>query len=313
MPPVQIMVGRVLGTTAFARTLAIASAAAALVASPPAFGADPVGGADDPTAVGEPPAGDEGPPVAPRPLPRDDRTGHISAFAGLSVVVPAGDLGAGSPPPSLGAATGITLAQVAGAGIGGEAGLAIGLSRYSNLEVRGQLVRFEPGADCLSARRTALARPGATSAAACSAQMFAGGLGLTYHVSQALGFDPWVRFGTGYRAIIVGGPLTDISATAPKAGTFHGIDVVDLTLGGDWFPARWFGLGIFLTGVVGIDVSAPSPEARGAVYGLFQAGLRIALEPQRKAVNAASGPSGSGVARAESSVFAPSLYNRPAR
>jgi hypothetical protein len=111
----------------------------------------------------------------------------------------------------------------------------------------------------------------------------------------------------------VGGPLTEISTTAPKAGTFHGIDVLDLTLGGDYFPAPWFGLGIFLTGVVGIDVNAPSPEARGAVYGLFQAGLRIALEPQRKAVNVASGPSRSGVARAESSVFAPSLYNRPAR
>lgn len=300
MPPVQIMVGRVPRTTAFARTLAIASAAAALAVSSTAL-------ADDP------PAADEGSPAPARPLPRDDRTGHISAFAGLSVVVPGGDLGAGTPPATLGAATGITLAQVAGAGIGGEAGIGVGLTRYSGLDLRGQLVRFEASADCLAARRTALGRAGTSSAPSCSAQMFGVGLGLTYHTAQGLGFDPWVRFGTGYRAIVVAGPLADISATAPKAGTFHGIDVVDLTLGGDFFPTTWFGIGLFLTGVVGIDVSAPSPEARGAVYGLFQAGLRIALEPQRKAVNVASGPPRSGTARAESSVFTPSLYNRPAR
>ena len=304
MRPVQIMVGRVLGTTAFGRTLAMASAAAALAASSAAS-------ADEP--AGEPPAADEGSPVAARPLPRDDRKGHVSAFAGLSVVVPGGDLGAGTRPASLGAATGITLAQVAGAGIGGEAGIGVGVTRYSAIDLRGQLVRFEASADCLAARRTALGRAGTTSAPSCSAQMFGVGLGLTYHTAQGLGFDPWVRFGTGYRAIVVAGPLADISATAPKAGTFHGIDVIDLTLGGDFFPTTWFGFGLFLTGVVGIDVSAPSPEARGAVYGLFQAGLRIALEPQRKAVNVASGPSRSGTARAESSVFTPSLYNRPAR
>ena len=102
-------------------------------------------------------------------------------------------------------------------------------------------------------------------------------------------------------------------ATAPAAGTFHGIDVADLTLGGDFFPATWFGVGFFLTGVVGIEVAAPSIEARGAVYGLFQAGLRIALEPQRKAVNAASVSPTFGVARAEDSVFSPGLYNPPAR
>ena len=256
---------------------------------------------------------DEGPTVAPRPLPRDDRTGHVIAFAGLSVVVPGGDLGAGAPPPSVDKPAGITLAQVAGAGLGAEAGLGIGVARHGTLDVRGQLVRFEPALDCQNARRTALGRGGSGTVPACSAQMFAADLGLTYHTSQALGFDPWVRFGAGYRAILVNGPLADISATAPATGTFHGIDVANLTMGGDFFPATWFGLGFFLSGVVGIQVAAPSSEARGAVYGLFQAGLRIALDPQRKAVTAATGWPSSGFARAESSVFSPALYNPPAR
>lgn len=276
----------------------------ALLAAAPAL-------ADEPPE--EAPPADDDANVAPRPLPRDDRTGHVTAFAGLSVVVPGGDLGASTRPTSQEKTAGITLAQVLGTGVGAEAGLGIGLARHATLELRGQLARFEGANDCENARRTALARGGSTAVPSCGAQMFGVDLGLTFHTSQGLGFDPWVRFGSGYRATVVSGPLSDISATAPAAGTFHGIDVANLTLGGDFFPATWFGLGFFLTGVVGIEVAAPSIEARGAVYGLFQAGLRIALEPQRKAVNVASVSPTFGVARAEDSVFSPGLYNPPAR
>ncbi|MFO0590716.1 MAG: hypothetical protein U0441_24445 [Polyangiaceae bacterium] len=288
------------------RSLAAFGALIALM--PASFAASPAR-AEDPPPPDVP--ADEGPNVPARPLPRDDRTGHFIAFAGLSVVVPAGDLGAGSPPPSTDKPAGITLAQVAGPGIGAEAGLGVGVARHGTLDVRGQLARFEPANDCQNARRTALGRGG--SVPACSAQMFAADLGLTYHTSQALGFDPWVRYGVGYRAILVNGPLADIAATAPATGTFHGIDVANITMGGDFYPATWFGLGFFLSGVIGIEVAAPSTEARGAVYGLFQAGLRIALDPQRKAVTTATGWPSSGFARAESSVFSPALYNPPAR
>lgn len=296
--------GRPLAVRRYARWAALAAlSAAALLPSQPAH-------AEDPPPV-EPPDDDAN--VAPRPLPRDDRTGHVTAFAGLSVVVPAGDLGAGAPPPALDKPAGITLAQVAGTGIGAEAGLGVGVARHATIGLRGQLARFEGAADCENARRTALGRGGATAVPTCGAQMFAADLGLTFHTSQGLGFDPWVRFASGYRAILVTGPLTDISATAPANGTFHGIDVANLTMGGDFYPATWFGIGLFLSGVIGIEVAAPSIEARGAVYGLFQAGLRIALEPQRKAVNVASRAPSFGIARAEDSVFSQGLYNPPAR
>jgi len=308
MHAVRTMVGRVLRTTTLVQSLWLAPAAALLLASSPARAQEPP----------PPPESSEETPAPARPLPRNDRSGRVSAYAGLQVVVPAGDLGAGTKPLTKTSSAGITLAQVAGTGIGGEAGLAVGLSWYSALDLRGQFVQFEPGPDCVAARGAAVTRAlanGQTESGipSCSAQMFAVGLGLTYHTAQALGFDPWVRFGTGYRAMTIRGPLTDISATAPASGTFHGVDVVDLTLGGDYFPAPWFGLGLYMTGVVGVDVSAPSAEAKGAVYGFFQAGIRIALEPQRRAVTAASGSSGSGTALVEHSVFGPSLYNRAAR
>ena len=196
-----------------------------------------------------------------RPIPRDDRAGNVNAYAGATVVVPAGDLGGG-----------LTFDQVANAGAGAQLGVGIGLTRYSGLELRGQYARLPRSSDCED----------------CATQMFAVGLGLVYHTSQALGFDPWVRFGAGYRAIQVSGDLPSLLSTAPPAGTFHGIDVASFGLGGDYYPVRWFGLGLFFQGDVGIDVAAPSSTARGAVYGLFQAGLRIALEPQRKAPTAAS-------------------------
>lgn len=238
-------------------------------------------------AGSQPADGDEADaPGRGRPIPRDDRTGHVSAFAGLGVVVPGGDIGGG-----------LTFAQVANAGPGAEVGVAVGVSRHSGLELRGQYARLGPSGDCNT----------------CRTEMFAAGLGLTYHTSQALGFDPWVRFGVGYRALLVGGPLSDVLRTAPPAGTFHGIDVASLGLGGDYYPVRWFGLGLFLQGDIGIDVAAPSSTARGAVYGLFQAGFRIALEPQRKAVTSAQAAPERRTAIVRRWDFAPALYNRGGR
>ncbi|MEZ4310369.1 MAG: hypothetical protein R3F14_20195 [Polyangiaceae bacterium] len=265
---------------------AAAAATAALLLTFASHAQQP--GAQDPTAGVEmdPAVEDDAASVPGRPLPRDDRTGHISAFAGVNVVVPAGDLGSG-----------VTLADIADAGPGGDLGLQIGLSRHSGLELRGQFIQLGPSARC----------------ADCRTQMFGGSLGLVYHATQALGFDPWVRFGAGYRALLVRGNLADIVTTAPPAGTFHGIDVTTLALGGDFFPLPWLGVGLYLEGTVGVDVSAPSPDARGAVYGLFQAGLRVALEPQRKPVTVASAPPTRRTAVVDSSDFSPARYNRGAR
>lgn len=196
-----------------------------------------------------------------RPVPRDDRTGLLHVFAGPTFIVPAGDLGSG-----------LAFQQVADPGLGFLLGLGIGIARSAALDIRGQYGRLARAGGCL----------------ACSTQMFAAGFGVQYHATQALGFDPWVRFGAGYRALLVEGDLASLVSTAPPAGTFHGVDVASFSLGGDYFPLRWFGVGLFFEGDVGVMARAPSAQARGAVYGLFQAGLRIALEPQRKAATAAS-------------------------
>jgi len=248
----------------------VAFPAAALAAEPPA---------SQPSASGS----DEATPTPGRPLPPDDRKGHVTAFAGMNLVVPAGDLGAG-----------VTLAQIANTGGAVEGGVAVGLTRYSGLELRGQYVRFGASSSCAS----------------CGSEMFAAGLGLTYHTSQALGFDPWVRFSVGYRSLNVTGNLTDIINSAPAAGTYQGIDVASYTLGGDYFPVPWFGIGLFFTGDVGIMVATPDPRARGAVYGLFQAGLRIALEPQRKAVSVVTSTPKRPTTVGQRSDFGPALYNR---
>jgi hypothetical protein len=282
-PPVQTMVGRVLRTTAgpiaalFSLSTPLAAPLTALLmtASSTALAAEPAEAASD-----------EDGPVHSRPLPPDDRTGHVNIFGALGVVVPGGDLGRG-----------VGLAQVANAGPGAEVGVGIGLTRYSGLELRGQFARLGASSACTT----------------CSTQMFATGLGLTYHTSQALGFDPWVRFGFGYRAIVVAGTLTEVANTAPSAGTFHGIDVASLSLGGDFFPVPAFGIGMFFSGDVGVDVSGPSSGVRGAVYGLFQAGLRIALDPQRKPVSIPSGAPRGSTAFVQHSDFGPSLYNRAAK
>lgn len=232
---------------------------------------------------------DDDEPLPPgRPLPRDDRTGRFSAFGGIDVVVPGGDLGAG-----------LTLPDVASVGFAAEAGVGIGVTRYSSLMVRGQFASFGQTTQC----------------ATCTVQMFAIGLGLTYHASQALGFDPWVRFGTGYRSLsfATDGTIGDIGGVRVTPGTSHGIDLTSFTLGGDFFPVPWLGLGVYLAGDVGIAVSTPDLDARGAVYGLFHAGLRIALEPQRKAVSAASGGPGRTFALQERSDLGPPLYNPGAR
>ena len=250
------MLGRVRAMTTLVKCPWIAPAlAGSVLVSSPALAQEPP----------PPPENVEEAPAPARPLPRDERTGRVSAFAGLGVVVPAGDLGAGTKPLTRTSSAGITLAQVAGAGIAGEAGIAVGVSWHSTLDLRGQFVQFQPSGDCTAARRSALARAttaGQTedSVPTCSAQSFSVNLGFTYHVAQALGFDPYVRYGAGYRALTVNGPLADISSTAPAAGTFHGVDVMDLTLGGDFYPVSWFGLGLFLNGVVGVQARAPSAE-----------------------------------------------------
>lgn len=288
-PPVQKVVGRMFSTIARA-TAALRFPRAALV-SAALVGAALVTATSATVLAAEPAEpgvadGDEETPVRGRPIPRDDRAGHVSVFGALGVVVPGGDLGGG-----------VTLGQVANAGPGAEAGVALGLTRYSTIDVRGQFAKLGASRDCTT----------------CTTQVFATGLGLTYHAAQALGFDPWVRFGVGYRALIVSGTLSDILRTAPEAGTFHGIDVASFSLGGDFFPTPWLGVGIFFGGDVGIDVAAPSSGVRGAVYGLFQAGLRIAIEPQRKPVSVASGPPRASTAFVQHSDFGPALYNRAAK
>ncbi|MBK8257670.1 MAG: hypothetical protein IPK82_33995 [Polyangiaceae bacterium] len=263
---------------------------AAFVAWAVTFGAAGAASAQSPSAPpapeGPPAEADDEAPVRGRPVPRDDRTGHFSAFAGLNAVVPAGDLGSG-----------VTLGEVASTGAGAEVGIAVGITRYSGLELRGQFVQLSATSDCPD----------------CATQMFSGGMGLVYHATQAIGFDPWVRFGFGYRGFKVSGNFINLSSSAPPPGTFHGVDVASFALGGDFFPVPWFGIGLFFEGDVGVMAAAPSVEARGAVYGLFQVGLRIALEPQRKAATVATGHPSFQTATSNHSVFGSALYNRGAR
>jgi len=232
--------------------LAVAVGAAPAAADEPAK--EPVHAAE---ADADPDAG------ALRPAPADDRKGHLYFGAHGIVMGPAGAMGPNTPSTTL---------AVVGYGVGGF--LGVGLGRQVTFQALGDWTRlFSPG----------------SCSATCGGQTYSVGLGLTYHVTQALGFDPWVSYGIGYRRT----SFNLVTPANPHGMVYQGIDVARLAIGGDFYPAPFFGFGPWLGVDLGtnfrranpLETLPPDVHDGPRTYALFQAGLRIAFDPMRRPVS----------------------------
>ncbi len=190
-----------------------------------------------------------------RPAGLDQRSGHWLLHGRFGLLLPFGDIA-----PDLPASAAVS----AGPAFGGNAG--IGISRHTVLEIAGSYALFSGSARCTT----------------CSGQSFDLGLVLVYHLAQGIAFDPWVSYAAGYRQATFNGEAQTSQAGYTFADTrLHGLDFARVALGGDFYPVPWVGAGLFLEVDAGTYVSRPSDLGR-SVYGYFQAGLRLSLDPVRR-------------------------------
>lgn len=233
--------------------------ASSLLALAVALGAAPAAAADPKEPALPAPADEEDANAGQkRPAPPDDRKGHLYFGASGLAMGPAGAMGPNTPSTSL-----------AAVGYGASGYFGVGVGRNVTLQAEGDWAK--------------LYSPGSCSTK-CGGQTYSVGLGLTYHITQALGFDPWVSYGIGYRR-------TSFNLVAPQ--NFQGIDVARLAIGGDFYPTPVFGFGPWLGVNLGTNfrwadpLEPLPPDVRNGprTYALFQAGFRISFDPMRTAVS----------------------------
>jgi hypothetical protein len=206
-----------------------------------------------------------------RPMPPDQRTGHIYLAGSFGAIGPVGAVGPLVPTQS-----------VAGVGYDFGATLGVGIGRHSVLQVYGNRTVFTPPANCNEG---------------CSGLSYALGLGVVYHLLQGIAVDPWGSFGMGYRtetfSVVAPGFLTTTNNTV----YYKGFDVARIAFGGDFYPVPWLGLGPFVEADVGTNLHTQTLTSQGTpappvtlppnvtdaprTYGFFQVGIRIALDPMR--------------------------------
>lgn len=187
------------------------------------------------------------PPISAAP---DDLSGHFMVAPRVSWLVPMGSADSLRPQRS---ATGT------GAAFGLD--LVYGISRYVDVHGRFDYGMLGRGADCPAAQD-------------CSGRTTAFGLGLGYHLVNGAAFDPWLQAGIGYRMI-----------TFDQAGTkqsYGGLEWLHLAVGGEWYAARWFGVGPYLALDVGQYSSRPSEaQADSSIHSFFSLGMRGVIDPAR--------------------------------
>ncbi len=203
---------------------------------------------------------EERPGVA-KPYADDDRTGSLWLTAGGNLNATLGGL-----------ATGVAVDDYASVGPGLTVGLGLGVARYLSLDVEGSFTSLGPAGRCET----------------CSTTQLSGGLGLSYHLAQAFAFDPWVRFGVGFRSLeLLGAGEVDVDSTdgSPSAvaildGTYLGFDVAQLRLGADFEPVRGFSFGPWMGLDVGATVAQPDDTLLGhPAYASLTVGIRASIEP----------------------------------
>lgn len=201
----------------------------------------------------------EAPGTAREPAP-DLLGGRFTAAADVGFVAPLGSI-----------ASGFGLNQLASTSLSLGGSLGIGLGRAAELRAVGHYVPLASSGDC----------------ATCGGHTYDLGLGLVYHVSQALAMDPWVSYGLAYRKLHVAtNPGEDPQGldrhALPASATaidYKGIDFARLSLGADFRPLRALGVGAYFETDLGTFFSRPGAETTGSVYLFLGVGARITLGP----------------------------------
>jgi opacity protein-like surface antigen len=218
-----------------------------------------------------PPAEDNG---VEKPPPPNDRFGHLYIAPSFGVIGGVGAFGPNVPTGSL-------------LGLGYQVGLNLGLGigRHGVLHVLGD--------------RSAFGAPGDCNIGGCTGTSYTVGLGFSYHLTQALAFDPWASYAFAYRATSVtlsqnatarvDGKLCPTGALCPE--NYAGLDVARIALGGDFYPKPWLGFGPFIEMDLGTNYHRPTSQPPIGLppnvtdgprtYAFFQVGVRVALDPMR--------------------------------
>jgi hypothetical protein len=200
----------------------------------------------------------EAPGIAREPAP-DLLAGRFTASADAGFVVPLGSI-----------ASGVGLNQLASTSLSFGGALGVGLGRAAELRALGHYVPLASSGTCAS----------------CGGHTYDLGLGLVYHVSQALAMDPWVSYGVAYRSLHISDDAADARSTdrhaLPGDATsisYKGLDFARLSLGADFRPLRALGVGAYMETDLGSFFSRPGADTAASVYLFFGVGARITLGP----------------------------------
>ncbi len=241
-----------------AALLAAGSLAAALAVPLPAR-------ADEPpkdTEVLEPGAG------TPRAPASDDRVGHLLIYPRLSFTGGAGSLASLSPIAAI--TTSTTTSDVVGAGLGLGGVIGVGIARHASIQIDGSYTSFSNPSGCDN----------------CKGSSFDFGLGLAYHLAQGIAVDPWGSFGVGVRSqryTILRDLALPRSSDKVLDQSYLGLDIARIALGADFYPLPYLGLGPYFEADIGTNFRRPDPTFGPSAYAFFQVGVRIALDPFRRA------------------------------
>jgi hypothetical protein len=142
--------------------------------------------------------------------------------------------------------------------------LGLGLGRNFVLELDGGFARA----------------PSAGTCDGCSATSIDVGLAGVIHITQGFAFDPWFRYGMGYRHTL-------LSLDVEEDESVPSFDFTKVALGGSFFPVPSFGFGPYAQ----VDVGVHSFDD-AVFYAAFHIGLQITYDPLRSGVSASPVASG---------------------
>jgi len=191
----------------------------------------------------------------PRAAAPDELAGKLILRAGAEIVGPVGS-----------ASSQAAVDDVAGSGFGAAGSVGIGIGRHAEVSVQGGWAKLGAASRCDD----------------CGGSTARGSIGLTYHLAQGVAFDPWARFGAGYRNTVLDADgAKSRGAREVTTGTYHGVDFAQLSLGTLWSPVSAFGFGPYLETDLGSYLGRPEGASEASIYAFFTFGIQVQLMPSR--------------------------------
>lgn len=247
-------------------------------ASAPAWVSAQQGGGQGELQLPQPPKDDDA-TAAVRPYAPDLRSGGFLLRVRGGVASPVGRL-----------ASGLYFDHLVTGGPSVDGSLGVGIARYASLELGGGWAWFPKATGDFNDGVSPCISPNCEGGTAWA------GLSFVYHPVQALAFDPTLSFGMGWRAVWLQGSTDVLSKHTLDGRLFHAIEPAKVSLGGEFYPVPQFGFGPVVSLDLGVFVDGPEAFTLGSVYTMLSAGIRLSLEPTRKAIKP-SGPAKAAAAR----------------